>query len=81
MAVRCTQSNDGTVSGTEIIVPGRSGMTDQQMLDWKVQKHQADGWSTRKQGQRWEATKTYTAAERALDPGVPATCVRSFRVA
>ena len=82
MSVRVAQDNDGTRSGAEVIVPAHAGWTDQQLIDWKRDEHEADGWAiqVKQAGRRVTCTKGYSESERAKDPALPAQVVRTFRV-
>lgn len=85
MPVRASQRNDGVANGVEqvVTVPAAAGWTDQQLLDWKVAAHQAKGFSASVQqaGRRVVMSKSYSAAERAIDPGLPATVEKTLRIA
>lgn len=83
MAVRVLQRNDAAQSGTEVqVLSPVPGWTDQQLLDWKRDAHAAAGWTISVQagGRRVIATKTYSEAERARDPSLPATVERTMRI-
>lgn len=50
MAVTCVQVSYFTIDSPEVAVtyliePPVAGWTDQQLLDWKADRHQADGWT------------------------------------
>lgn len=81
MAVTCVQIADGQVQ-VEILIPFPPGVTtDQGLLDWKGEMHALAGWVVEWAGNRrsFNATKSYPASNREVDPNAILAKSRLFR--
>jgi hypothetical protein len=79
--VTCVQINDGVVQVEYLIPPPVEGWTDQQLLEWKAERHQAAGWTVEWGGGRrsFDATVTRPASDRQIDPDAILSKQRTFR--
>lgn len=81
MAVTCVQIADSVVQ-VEILIPYPPGVTtDQELLDWKAAMHEAHGWLVdwAQNRRSFNATKSYPASNREVDPNAILAKSRLFR--